>query len=99
MAETIQFDISDESSVWNFIERGSREFGRIDGLFNVAADISPRNLGRDTDAVEIPVDVWQHTLDVNLTGFFYTIRQTVPKMLENGGGSIVTVDGDATTRP
>ena len=44
-----------------------KEFGRLDGLFNVAADLSPRTLAQDGDVISIPIDVWQHTIDVTLT--------------------------------
>lgn len=71
-ARAVQLDISDEASVNALIAHAMSEFGRIDGLLNIAADISPQNLGRDTDAVEIPLEVWQHSLDVNLTGYLLT---------------------------
>lgn len=69
-------------------------FGRIHGLFNVAADLSPGTFERDGDILDIPVDVWQRSLDVNLNGYFYTSRHAVPHMLAHGGGSIVnTISG------
>jgi NAD(P)-dependent dehydrogenase (short-subunit alcohol dehydrogenase family) len=39
------FDITDEASYEELIDDGG-----LDGLFNVAADLSPRNMGRDSDA-------------------------------------------------
>jgi NAD(P)-dependent dehydrogenase (short-subunit alcohol dehydrogenase family) len=65
------------------------ELGGLDGLFNVAADVSPATLGRDTDILTIPTEVWQRTLDVNLTGTFFMARQAIPALLTRGGGSIV----------
>ena len=95
-AAAVQFDISDDASVGTFIEFAVETFGRIDALFNVAADVSPNNLAADTDALDIPLDVWQHTLDVNLTGFLLTIRHALPHLIANGGGPILnTISGAA----
>jgi NAD(P)-dependent dehydrogenase (short-subunit alcohol dehydrogenase family) len=62
-----------------------------------AADMSRETLGRDseTDAVTIPLDVWQRTLDLNLTGFLLCVKATVPRLLERGGGAIVNTISDA----
>lgn len=90
-ALAVQLDISQEHSVHDFVERAVADHARIDGLLNIAADIRVQNLGRDSDAVEIPLEVWQHTLDVNLTGYLLTTRAAIPHMLTTGGGSIVNV--------
>ncbi|WP_186324497.1 SDR family NAD(P)-dependent oxidoreductase [Microbacterium paludicola] len=90
-ARAVQLDISDQASVNALIASAMSEFGRIDGLLNIAADIRPQNLGRDSDAVDIPLEVWQHTIDVNLTGYLLTTRAAIPHMLAGGGGSIVNI--------
>jgi NAD(P)-dependent dehydrogenase (short-subunit alcohol dehydrogenase family) len=83
------FDIADEESCRSLIAFAVAELGGLDGLFNVAADTSSNTLGRDTDIVSVPVDVWQRTLDVNLTGAFFMARHAIPALLERGGGAIV----------
>lgn len=89
-----EFDIADEQSCAGLIEAAVQAFGGIDGLFNVAADLSADTLGRDEDLLSVPVEVWQRSLAVNLTGYFYTARHAVPKLLERGGGAIVnTISG------
>jgi hypothetical protein len=47
-------------------------------LFNVAADLSAQNIGRDTDVITVRLDVWQHTMDVTLTGYTYGVRHALP---------------------
>jgi NAD(P)-dependent dehydrogenase (short-subunit alcohol dehydrogenase family) len=84
-----EFDISEEPSVAELIGFARTELGTIDGLFNVAADVSAATIDRDTDAVDVPLDIWRHTIDVNLTGFLLTTRHAVPVMVAGGGGSIV----------
>ena len=86
-----EFDITDEGACQALVEHALREFGGLDGLFNVAADTSKQTLGRDSqsDLLTVPLDVWQRTLDVNLTGTFFMMRGALPALLERGGGSIV----------
>jgi NAD(P)-dependent dehydrogenase (short-subunit alcohol dehydrogenase family) len=43
----------------------------------------------------VPVDVWQHTIDVNLTGYMYGIRHALPIMMEQRSGSIVNTMSSA----
>nr|WP_180166560.1 SDR family oxidoreductase [Stenotrophomonas sp. SbOxS2]NYT99409.1 SDR family oxidoreductase [Stenotrophomonas sp. SbOxS2] len=85
----VTFDLSVEESCADLISSAVSEFGGIDGLFNVGADLRNEVFGRDTDIVDVPVEVWQRTLDVNLTGYFFTCRYAIPRFLERGGGSIV----------
>ncbi|SEP98579.1 short chain dehydrogenase [Streptomyces sp. yr375] len=45
--------ISDEGQVKSQIDRAMKEYGRIDGLFNVAANIHPEEVAKDTNVVDI----------------------------------------------
>ncbi|SIN41138.1 SDR family NAD(P)-dependent oxidoreductase [Micromonospora cremea] len=89
------FDITNEESYRDLITFTVDRFGGLYGLFNVAADLSPRNIGRDSDVTSVPVDVWKHTIDVTLTGYMYGIRYALPIMMKNGGGSIVNTMSSA----
>lgn len=84
-----KLDLASEKSVAKFVAESVAKFGGVDGLFNVAAVLTRDIIGRDRDAVTTPVDVWQHTLDVNLTGYWHTIRYVIPELLKRGGGAIV----------
>jgi NAD(P)-dependent dehydrogenase (short-subunit alcohol dehydrogenase family) len=88
-AIAVDFDLSDEESIQNLVDTTLAEFGSIDGLDNVGADLSEDNLGRDTTVLETDFDVWRRTLDVNLLGYVRTIRAVLPHLLRQGGGSIV----------
>ncbi|SCL18153.1 NAD(P)-dependent dehydrogenase, short-chain alcohol dehydrogenase family [Micromonospora rhizosphaerae] len=83
------FDIADEGSYRDLVTFTVERFGGLHGLFNVAADLSPRTLGRDTDVTSVPVDVWQHTIDVTLTGYMYGVRHALPIMIKQRVGSII----------
>ena len=40
---------------------------------------------------EYPIDGWDKTIAINLSGVFYGLRYQIPAMLASGGGSIVNV--------
>jgi NAD(P)-dependent dehydrogenase (short-subunit alcohol dehydrogenase family) len=88
-------DISDEASYRELVDFTAKEFGGLDSLFNVAADLSARTLGRDGNVMSVPIDVWQHTLDVTLTGYMYGVRHSLPLLIERGGGSIVNTSSSS----
>jgi NAD(P)-dependent dehydrogenase (short-subunit alcohol dehydrogenase family) len=87
----LRFDITSEDECKMLVEFAVSEFGGLDGLFTVAADTSKETLGQDSesDLLTVPLDVWQRTLDVNLTGTFLMTRSALPALLAGGGGSMV----------
>ncbi len=90
-----RLDVTDEGSFKALIDFTVTEYGGLHGLFNVAADLSAGNIGRDSDVTTVPIDVWKHTIDVTLTGYMYGIRHALPVMMEGGGGSIVNTMSSA----
>ncbi len=91
-----QFDVADETSIRSLMDRAISDYGGIDGVHYNAMDMSAATLGVDgeTTLLDIPLDVWNRTLQVGLTGFLLAARASIPTMLERGGGSIVcTVSG------
>jgi NAD(P)-dependent dehydrogenase (short-subunit alcohol dehydrogenase family) len=103
-ALAVEFDLTDERSIQSLLDAAVAEFGGVDGLFNVGADLSPQNLGRDANLLEMDPAVWRRTLEVNLLGYALTCRVVIPHLLAQGGGAIVnTSSGSAwigeTERP
>jgi NAD(P)-dependent dehydrogenase (short-subunit alcohol dehydrogenase family) len=97
-------DIAQEASVEEMFEEVSRAFGGVDLLHNVAADLSPGTIGRDTDLLEVDLAVWDRTMHVDLRGYVLTMRAAIPMMLARGGGAIVNTSSAAAfvgeaTRP
>jgi NAD(P)-dependent dehydrogenase (short-subunit alcohol dehydrogenase family) len=89
------FDITEEASYEELIGFAVSEFGGLDALFNVAADLSAGAIGRDSDVMSVPLEVWQHTIDVTLTGYMYGIRHSLPLMIKRGGGAIVNTSSSS----
>lgn len=78
-------DVSSEESVINMVKTAKEKFGRIDILVNNAG------INKSAPAEKMPLEFWNKTLAVNLTGQFLTCREVANVMIEQGGGSIVNI--------
>lgn len=92
---SLKMDISNSDDVKELINLAISTFGKIDGLVNVAANINPLEVAKDTNPVDIEVDVWQRNIDINLTGYLLTSKYAIPHILKSGGGAIVNIVSDA----
>ncbi|MGH2700068.1 MAG: SDR family NAD(P)-dependent oxidoreductase [Actinomycetota bacterium] len=79
-------DVRDETQVSALVDAGIDRFSKIDILFNNAGTAGrlPR-----PPLVDLSVEEWDQTLDINLKGIFLTSKAVVPHMLGAGGGVIV----------
>jgi len=84
-AEPVTTDVADPRAVEAMIARCVEENGRVDVLVNNAGVNIPGVLH------EVPDDVIDRTLAVNVKGPIYGCRAAIPHMLEHGGGSIVNI--------
>ncbi len=55
----------------------------------VVANAGVQLFGHDAKIADLDLDVWQRTIDINLTGTFLTVKHAVRTMLAHGGGSII----------
>ena len=84
-----QFDAGEDDQIKSLMDRAIGEFGGIDGVHYNAMDMSRPTLGVDGehDLLTLPLEAWQRTLDVGLTGMLLAARHSIPTMLERGGGA------------
>lgn len=83
----VRADVSEESSVQSAFATVREAFGDIHAVIHAAGIWHPNSDGKVTD---VPSEIWQQTIDVNLTGTFYVCREAVAHMEKNpDGGSIV----------
>jgi NAD(P)-dependent dehydrogenase (short-subunit alcohol dehydrogenase family) len=93
----LRFDAADADSIEAMVTQTVEHFGRLDILHNNTAITDPQTHGQDLSLLEIPMEVWRKTLDVNLTGYMLACRLAIPHMIEAGGGSIInTASGSGT---
>jgi NAD(P)-dependent dehydrogenase (short-subunit alcohol dehydrogenase family) len=79
-------DVADEAQVADAVAQVEQRFG---GLDTVIANAGVMLFGQDTIATELDLQVWQRSLDVNLTGMFLTCKHGLKALLRNGRGSVV----------
>ena len=85
-AMAIHCDVTNEASVNNAFDALLGRWGGLDILVN-AAGIAPAG-----PLVKIPLDKWQKTLDINLTGYFLMAKAAAKILItQNMGGSIINV--------
>ncbi|SEM73960.1 SDR family NAD(P)-dependent oxidoreductase [Lihuaxuella thermophila] len=80
-------DVADEASVKQAVESAHERFGRLDVLYNNAG-IMPE---ADHSVIDTSVQVWDQVMAVNVRGIFLTCKYTIPKMIEQGKGSIINI--------
>lgn len=90
------FDLADADSIATLVSGACAELGGLDGVANVAADTSQATVLRDVDLMDMDLGLWQHTLQTNLIGTAWIIKQCLPHLIEAGGGAIVNVSSEAT---
>ena len=79
-------DISDESRVNEVFEDILSRFGKVDILVNNAAVWKWHS-----SFMEIPIDVWNKFMDINVMGTVYCTRGALPSMIKQGWGRIINI--------
>jgi 2-deoxy-D-gluconate 3-dehydrogenase len=94
-AKGIETDVSSKPSVQSLVEQTLAEFGRVDILVNNAAldpKFDPEHAGSHINAFEdYPLDLWNESLSVNLTGMFLCAQAVARPMLLQKSGVIVNI--------
>jgi NAD(P)-dependent dehydrogenase (short-subunit alcohol dehydrogenase family) len=88
-------DIGDEDHVHALVERTVGKYGGLDVLHANAANLSPDVIGRDSDAVDMPLDAFDATIHTGARGHLLCARHAVPRLLERGGGALVFTSSGA----
>lgn len=82
----VKADTSKPDDSKNVVEQAVKQFGGLHIAVNNAG------IGGPLKATgEYPIDGWDKTIAINLSGVFYGLRYQIPAMLSSGGGSIVNV--------
>ncbi|GAA4042535.1 SDR family NAD(P)-dependent oxidoreductase [Parerythrobacter jejuensis] len=93
-AQAFQLDVRDLDQ-WNAAVKATVDsFGKITTLCNIAGISEPGNV------VDVDLDSWQRTIDINLVGPFYGCRAALPAMEATGEPcSIVNIGSMIAIRP
>lgn len=78
-------DVSDGASVQTLIDNVLSKYGKIDVLINNAGVTTFRPL------LEMSSEDWDHVMNVDLKGVFFTSKAVLPSMLERKKGVIINI--------
>lgn len=81
-------DVSDEASVKSLVAEVMAKFGRVDILVNNAALFATLDL---LPHEEIPADLWDSVMAVNVRGPFLMVKHVSPHMRRAGSGKIINI--------
>jgi NAD(P)-dependent dehydrogenase (short-subunit alcohol dehydrogenase family) len=79
-------DVTKPEDVRHMVETALGIAGRLDVLVNNAA-IDPGG----TTVVDLDLDLWHRVLETNLTGPLLLMKESIPHMIEGGGGSVINI--------
>lgn len=88
-ALAVQFDAADPASIEAMVQATIDHFGGLDILHNNAAMTDPAKHPLDTTPVDIPIEIWDEIIDINLRGYLLGCKYAIPHMIARGGGSII----------
>jgi NAD(P)-dependent dehydrogenase (short-subunit alcohol dehydrogenase family) len=77
--EAVRTDLADEQAIEALVEAHERAHGRMDVLVNSAADGTS-----GLTIADLPTDVLDRNLDVNLRALFLTLRASMPMLRQAG---------------
>lgn len=79
----VKTNVADPASVKNMMEASTKHFGKVDIVFANAG------IAKDAPAADLPVEDWQRTIDINLSGVFYTDQAAIQYWLKQKQPGII----------
>jgi NAD(P)-dependent dehydrogenase (short-subunit alcohol dehydrogenase family) len=93
----VELDGGDDASVKALVDVAVSVFGGLDGFH--ANYASFRDGQVVANAVDLPLDVFDEVMRINMRGFLLCTRHAVPAMIARGGGSIIYTSSGAAYVP
>ena len=86
-ATFVRTDVSQEADAKAMIEHALATYGRVDVLYNNAG-VMPE---ADHSVTDTDVATWDKVMAVNVRGVFLGCKYAIPRMIEQGAGSIINI--------
>jgi len=94
-AIALHFDLGDADSIKQLIDDTIAHYGKLEVLFNNAADTPPGVLENDLPAMDLPIEIWDRTFHSNARGTFIAIKYALPALIASGSGAIINTSSGA----
>jgi NAD(P)-dependent dehydrogenase (short-subunit alcohol dehydrogenase family) len=94
-AFAVQYDASDADSIKALVDSAVSHFGGLHILHNNVALTSPSVMALDTTVTDIPLEVWNATMNINVTSFLLGSKYAIPHIIAAGGGAIINTSSDS----
>lgn len=94
-AHPLYFDLGDEASIRKLIDDTIAHYGKLEVLFNNAADTPPAVLENDLPAMDLSVEIWDRTFNSNARGTFLATKYALPHLIKSGSGAIINTSSGA----
>lgn len=98
-ASFMMCDVTKESDVRKMVEGALDRYGRLDYAFNNAGIGPDGKRVPVVDIVDMPEDLWDRTIDINLKGVFLCLKYEMRQMMQQGGGAIVNTSSVGAVKP
>lgn len=92
----LRADVSDAHAVDELVATTVGAFGRIDYLVNVASYSRPDLW--NADPLTLPLEDWEQSIAVDLTGSYLCARSAIPHMLKQGYGKVINFSSSGSGR-
>ena len=86
-ATFVRTDVSTEDDARRMVQHAVATYGRVDALYNNAG-IMPE---ADHSVIDTSVEDWDRVMAVNVRGVFLGCKYAIPKMVEQGSGSVINI--------
>ena len=90
-AKAFKADVSKIPEIERLVKEVMDEWGKVDILVNNAG------VFHTVPVMETTEEIWDATLDLNLKGYFFTVKTLVPHWRKTGGGKVVNISSIAGT--
>ena len=96
----VRCDVSKEDEVRAMVDKCVEAYGRLDYAFNNAG-VGPDGVRVPLGSiVDLPTEIWDRTIGINLTGVFLCLKYEMKQMIKQGsGGAIVNTSSGAAVKP
>ena len=82
-AHFVETDVLSKDDLQHALDVAVEQFGRVDIAYNNAG------IGESGDFLQADNDVWQRTLDIDITAVIQAVRLEVQLMRSQGGGGVI----------